>query len=70
MFTTALHLILEILGESWDILLDSAIYILFGIFVAGLLKVILNADTVARHLGQGRFASVIKAAFFGVPLPL
>ncbi|MBC8209166.1 MAG: SO_0444 family Cu/Zn efflux transporter, partial [Desulfobulbaceae bacterium] len=57
-------------GASWDLLLDSAVYILFGILVAGLLKVVLNPATVARHLGHGRFMSVIKAAFFGVPLPL
>lgn len=55
---------------SWELLLDSAVYILFGILVAGLLKVVLSPAAVARHLGQGRFMSVVKAAFFGVPLPL
>lgn len=61
---------IDIAAAAWDILLDSSIYILFGIVVAGLVKVVLNPETVANHLGRGRFLSVIKAAFFGVPLPL
>lgn len=61
---------LEILREVWHILLDSSVFILFGILVAGLLKVVLNPDVVLHHLGRGRISSVIKAALFGVPLPL
>lgn len=61
---------LDILREGWHILLDSSVYILFGILIAGFLKVVLNPDVVFRHLGRGRYISVIKAALFGVPLPL
>ena len=65
-----LNLIDAVISASWSLLLDSSIYILFGILIAGLLKVILNPESVARHLGSGRFSSVIKAAILGVPLPL
>lgn len=65
-----MHLLYEILVESWELLLDAAPYILFGILVGGLLKVFLSPAYVARHLGQGRYSSVFKAALFGVPLPL
>jgi uncharacterized membrane protein YraQ (UPF0718 family) len=65
---------LEISGtfaqEVWNILLDSSFYILAGITIAGLLRVILNPNTVLAHLGKGRFSSVVKAALLGVPLPL
>ncbi|MFV0350286.1 MAG: SO_0444 family Cu/Zn efflux transporter [Halodesulfovibrio sp.] len=54
----------------WDILLEASPYVLFGFFVAGLLKGFLPADFVARHLGKGKRAPVFKAALFGVPLPL
>lgn len=57
-------------AEVWHILLDSSFFILLGIVIAGLLKVSLNSNTILEHLGRGRFLSVIKAAFFGVPLPL
>jgi hypothetical protein len=70
MLDTILQFSADILAAAWGILLDSSIYILFGILVAGLIKVILTPGTVAAHLGQGRYSSVIKAAFFGVPLPL
>lgn len=56
--------------EFGHILLDSSVYILFGILIAGLLKVVLNPDVIINHLGKGRYSSVFKAAFFGVPLPL
>jgi len=64
------NLSLAIVHESWALLLDSSVYILFGILLSGVLKVFLNPATVATHLGSGRFSSVIKAALFGIPLPL
>jgi hypothetical protein len=60
----------SIFSESWNLLLESSVYILFGILVGGLLKVFISPAYVANHLGKGRFTSVIKAAFFGIPLPL
>lgn len=56
--------------ESWHLLLEASVYILFGMFVGGLLKVFLNPSFVADHLGKGKFSSVIKAALFGIPIPL
>ena len=61
---------LAIASEALAILLDSAVYILFGIVIAGLLKTVLNPETIYTHLGRGRYSSVLKAAIFGVPLPL
>lgn len=60
----------KIAFESWHILLDSSFYILVGITIAGVLRVVLNPNTVLNHLGKGRYSSVIKAALLGVPLPL
>lgn len=65
-----LNLVTQIFAEAFHILLDSAPYMLIGILMAGLLKVFLSTDFVIKHLGRGRFSSVFKAAFLGVPLPL
>jgi uncharacterized protein len=65
-----IDIIVTILRESWSILLDSSVYILFGILIAGMLNVVLNPAFIMNHLGAGRFSSVVKAALFGVPLPL
>jgi hypothetical protein len=65
-----LGFILDVLSESWHLLLDASVYILFGLLASGLLRVFLNPNSVIRHLGQGRFLSVFKAAFLGIPIPL
>jgi uncharacterized membrane protein YraQ (UPF0718 family) len=45
-------------------------YLLFGFFAAGVLSIFISARTVERHLGSKGFWSVLKAALFGVPMPL
>ncbi len=62
--------ITTIFAEAWHLLVESSIYILFGLVVSGLLRVFLNPGTVAKHLGKGRYRSVFKAAFWGIPIPL
>ncbi len=59
-----------ILYECWVILVESAPYVLFGFFAAGVLKALIPEEAVARHLGSNSFMSVFKASLFGVPLPL
>jgi uncharacterized protein len=65
-----MHLVFDILQKSWNILLESSIFILFGLLVSGLLRVFLNPGAVAKHLGSGRFKSVFKASLLGIPIPL
>lgn len=65
-----MEILLKIVLATWDILVDSSFYILVGILIAGLLKVVLSPTVIFNHLGKGRFLSVFKAALFGVPLPL
>ncbi len=55
---------------SWRLLHEASIYILFGILVAGMLRIFLSPGTVSRHLGRGRFRSVFKASLLGIPIPL
>jgi uncharacterized membrane protein YraQ (UPF0718 family) len=65
-----MNFLTKVFQESWHLLLDASVYIIFGIVVAGLLKTFLSPEYVARHLGRGRFKPVLKAALFGVPIPL
>ena len=65
-----MSIINSVLQESWHLLLEASVYILFGMIVGGLLKVFLSPSFVANHLGKGKFSSVIKAALFGIPIPL
>ncbi|MBW2623157.1 MAG: SO_0444 family Cu/Zn efflux transporter [Deltaproteobacteria bacterium] len=65
-----MNFIYEIFTATSELLEEAAIYILFGILVGGLLKVFLNPGVVSSHLGKGRYSSVLKAAFLGIPIPL
>lgn len=62
--------IVDILLNLWGTLQEMAPYLLFGFAVAGVLSVVISPDTVARHLGSSGLGSVIRAAIYGVPLPL
>ena len=54
----------------WLVLSEMAPYLLFGFFVAGALSELISARLVERHLGGRGFWPVLKAAAFGVPMPL
>lgn len=62
--------VFDIFPAAWHLLLESSVYILFGLLIAGLLRVFMSPTSVAMHLGKGRFRSVFKAALLGIPLPL
>ena len=65
-----MNFLLSTILESWHLLEEASVYMLFGILVAGLMRVFINPSRVAYHLGRGRFASVFKAALLGIPIPL
>jgi len=58
------------LTESWHVFRQAAPFLLFGFFIAGLLKALVPVDLLVRHFGGRGFASVLKGALLGAPLPL
>lgn len=65
-----MDILLETVNASWGILVESSGFILFGFFIAGLLKALIPDTFIHRHLGSGGPASVLKASLFGIPIPL
>ncbi len=65
-----MEILLQILVASWAMLGEMSPYLLLGFFIAGLLSVAVSPEWVERHLGRRGLSQVIKASFFGVPLPL
>lgn len=63
-------LLVAIARACWQVFAESAPFVLFGFFAAGLLKGLLPQQTVTRHLGRSSFTAVLKASLFGIPLPL
>ncbi|QOP40232.1 SO_0444 family Cu/Zn efflux transporter [Sulfurimonas marina] len=54
----------------FDLSNEMAPYILFGLIFAGILHEMVPDTIVKNHLGHNSFFSVIKAALFGIPLPV
>ncbi|MBW2448995.1 MAG: SO_0444 family Cu/Zn efflux transporter [Deltaproteobacteria bacterium] len=65
-----MSIIISILSSSWQVFYESAVYMLFGFFMAGILYVFIRPETVGRYLGKGRVRSVLLAALAGIPIPL
>jgi uncharacterized membrane protein YraQ (UPF0718 family) len=65
-----MNIIISILGASWEVFYESAVYMLFGFFIAGILYVFIKPETVGRYLGKGRVRPVLLAALAGIPIPL
>jgi len=49
---------------------ESAPWLLLGLFVAGMMKAFVPSQLMAKHLGKPGLMSTVKAALFGAPLPL
>jgi uncharacterized membrane protein YraQ (UPF0718 family) len=61
----------ELLAKNFLLLLNAmSIYLLVGLFIAGILKQIVPDDFISKHLGKDSIGSVIKATIFGIPLPI
>ena len=60
----------NVMMASWDVLVDSSFFILFGFFVAGLLKGFIPDNFIQRHLGGKKATGIFKASLFGIPIPL
>lgn len=65
-----MRLAIEVIWAAWGVLGMMSPYLLLGFAVAGLLSVMFSPRWIERHLGRESFSSVLKAAVFGIPLPL
>lgn len=62
-FTHLAHSLMAIINEMSP-------YILLGFLIAGILHVFVRPETMSRHLAGNGWRPVVKAAVFGIPLPL
>ena len=54
----------------WTMLCEMAPYLLLGFAIAGVLHAFVPASVYRAHLAPRTMGSVVKAALFGIPLPL
>jgi hypothetical protein len=60
----------EFFAAFWMVSCMMAPWLLFGFFSAGVLSVFFSPEYIYRHMGKPGFKSILKAALFGVPLPV
>ncbi len=65
-----IHFIQEALSFSWLLFRQAAPFFLFGLVLAGVIRLFLSPEYIARHLGRRGLSSILKAALAGIPLPL
>ena len=65
-----MELILEFTTNFLKLLDAMSIYVIVGLFIAGILKQLIPDDFISSHLGKNSTMSVIKATIFGIPLPV
>lgn len=61
---------LNFLDAFWNLVIESAPWLLLGYFLAGVIKQLIPTSMVEDQLSSPGIVSIIKAAFIGAPLPL
>ncbi len=61
---------MEFVNSFWKYLVISAPYLIFGLLIAGFIKSFISEKMLQKLLGGNGMGSVVKAALFGIPLPL
>ncbi len=59
-----------IVRESYMILLESSVFMFVGLSIAGLIRVLLRPEFVARYFGTRNAKSIFYASLIGVPIPI
>jgi HflK protein len=62
--------LLQVAFQTWWILKEAAVFLLFGFVLAGVLAVVVPAQTLMRYFAAGKVKSVLWASALGAPLPL
>lgn len=65
-----MNIAIGLIAAIWQTFEESAPYILFGLFLSGLIQIFIDKERITKYLGQNNLLSVLRAGLVGVPLPL
>jgi uncharacterized membrane protein YraQ (UPF0718 family) len=60
----------DLIYSLYDLALDASFWLVIGLLIGGVFKTLIPTKFLHKHLSQPGFASIIKAAILGAPLPL
>ena len=61
---------MNIVTIFWNLVIESAPWLLIGYLLAGIIKQVIPSEWVHKQLAKPGFVSIVKGAFIGAPLPL
>jgi uncharacterized protein len=61
---------LNLLTIFWNLLIESAPWLLIGYLLAGIIKQVIPSEWVHKQMAKAGFVSIVKGALIGAPLPL
>lgn len=61
---------MEFLSALWRYILTAAPFLMFGLFVSGIIHVFISTNKIKKAMGGKGFSGVLKASVLGIPLPL
>ena len=61
---------MNMLALFWNLVIESAPWLLLGYFLAGVIKQVIPGAWVEKQLASPGMLSIVKGAFIGAPLPL
>ncbi len=61
---------MSFLTSLWNYILVSAPFLMFGLFVAGVIKAFISVDRIKKAMGGKGLWGAVKASVLGIPLPL
>ena len=57
-------------SEIWSLCLETAPYLLIGMFFSGLINIFIDSNFIYKHIGSKNISSVFKSTLLGIPIPL
>ena len=60
----------DVLRQTWGILEDASVFLLFGFLLAGMLGILVPGRLLTRLVGTGKIKSVLWGSVVGAPIPL
>ncbi len=65
-----MNILLNIASETFRLFFEMSPYLILGFFFAGLLHVVIGEKYIKKHFSKGGIIASVKAALFGIPLPV
>lgn len=60
----------KLIYNLWDMLMTTGYWLVFSLFIAGILHNFLSPDILQKNLGNTKFSSILKATVSGMLLPV